>query len=160
MTSVHPAAEPLGRGIQSLDEPLLRLAAPGVEELANAAAESACVLADAGVPYGWSAAAVEDAVEAIDVLAAVLAALDPQAARLLTAVPAATAALRQRIERPDREVEAVPVPCRRRRSLGPGAFRRGLSGSGWPTGEEAAQLLALVLLVGQDGDLSDRADEQ
>ncbi|MEV8476258.1 hypothetical protein [Streptomyces sp. NPDC051173] len=126
MTTAHPRGRALGRGIQSLispgDQPAIRLAdqaAPGVEERADAAAEAACDLGDVAVPSGWSAAAVEDAAEAIDVLTAALSALDPQAARLLAPIPAATAALRQHIERPDPAAEAAPL--RRRRSLGHGA---------------------------------------
>jgi len=67
-------------------------AGPGVEARADEAAEAACNLADAASqPDAWSAAAVEDVVEAIDTLTAALATLDPAAAQILARVPAATA---------------------------------------------------------------------
>ncbi|MCX4707178.1 hypothetical protein [Streptomyces sp. NBC_01373] len=67
-------------------------AGPGVEARADEAAEAACNLADAASqPDAWSAAAVEDVVEAIDTLTAALATLDPAAAQILARVQAATA---------------------------------------------------------------------
>lgn len=76
----------VGRGMR------LSQAAPGVQARADEAAEAACNLADAvSQPDAWSAAAVEDVVEAIDTLAAVLATIDPAAAQILARVPTATA---------------------------------------------------------------------
>ncbi|UQI49852.1 hypothetical protein M1P56_35785 (plasmid) [Streptomyces sp. HU2014] len=128
MTTAHPRGQALGRGFQPLaapaDVPALPLAdhaAPGVEELADTVAEGACALVDIVTPSGWSAAAVEDALDAIETLAAGLTALDPPAARLLAPIQAATAALRQRMQPPSSAAEAVPPPRRRRRSLGHGA---------------------------------------
>jgi hypothetical protein len=102
-------------------------AAPGVEALAEAVAETACALADAAGPAGWNLAAAEDAVDAIDTIAAALADIDPEAARLLAAIPAATKALLRHLGQdqdgaaePDPAV-AVPRAARpRRRGLGHG----------------------------------------
>ncbi|MGC9500895.1 hypothetical protein [Streptomyces sp. WG7] len=59
----------------------------------------------------WSAGAVEDVADSIDMLAEALAAIDPEAARALAAVPAATAALRRRLAPATAEdVVEVPVP--------------------------------------------------
>ncbi|MGI5444107.1 hypothetical protein ACQEV4_44230 [Streptomyces shenzhenensis] len=97
MTSPSSYRRPLGEHHQEDDVlvgPGMRLsqAAPGVEARADEAAEAACNLADAvSQPDAWSAAAVEDVVEAIDTLAAVLATVDPEAAQILARVPAATA---------------------------------------------------------------------
>ncbi|MEU1312573.1 hypothetical protein ABZ419_27290 [Streptomyces cinnamoneus] len=127
MTTEHPRGRVLGRGFQPLaapaDIPALPLAdraVPSVEELADTAAEAACALADVVTPSGWSAAAVEDVLDAIETLTAALAAVDPPAARLLAPIPAATTALRQRMQPPSPTAEAVPPPRRRRRSLGHG----------------------------------------
>jgi hypothetical protein len=86
---------------------------PGVEERAEA-------VADAVTPRTWSTGAVEDAADAIDMLTEALAAIDPDAARILAAVPDATARLRHGLAA---EVAEVPVPRSgrpRRRGLGPG----------------------------------------
>ncbi len=53
-------------------------AAPGVEEHADAVAEAACRLVDSARDGGWSATAVEDAVDAIDYLVEALSALAPE----------------------------------------------------------------------------------
>ncbi|MFC4517767.1 hypothetical protein [Streptomyces ehimensis] len=89
MTTAHPRGRALGRGLHTLispgpepaaDEPTMDLttgAAPGVEEHADAAAEAACRLADSAHATGWSATAVEDAVDAIDYLVEALSTLAP-----------------------------------------------------------------------------------
>ncbi|MGW1272055.1 hypothetical protein [Streptomyces sp. NPDC002491] len=103
----------------------LREAGPGVEERASAVADAVCDLADAVTPKAWSTVAVEDAADSIDMLAEVLAAIDPETARILAAVPAATARLRHRLV-PSGAAEDVPeAPAPRsgrprRRGLGPG----------------------------------------
>lgn len=104
-------------------------AAPGVEPLASAAADAACALADAASPTAWNLAAAEDAAEAIDTLAEALAVIDPEAARLLAAIPAATKALLRHLgqdqeddaERQAAAAAAAPrAPRPRRRGLGHG----------------------------------------
>ncbi|MEV7595490.1 hypothetical protein AB0O42_35025 [Streptomyces sp. NPDC089922] len=108
-----------GEGAERLGE-----AGPGVEQRAAAVADAACELADLVTPGAWSVGAVEDAADAIDVLAAALAAIDPEVARALAAVPAATAALRRRLV-PGTVQDVAEVPAQRserppRRGLGPG----------------------------------------
>ncbi|OYP10063.1 hypothetical protein CFC35_41850 [Streptomyces sp. FBKL.4005] len=97
---------------------------PRVEEQAAAVADAVCELVDTVSSATWSAGAVEDAADAIDMLAEALAAIDPEAARALAAVPAATAALRRRLALATGEdVAEVPAPRSgrpRRRGLGPG----------------------------------------
>ncbi|WP_306956275.1 hypothetical protein [Streptomyces sp. B4I13] len=119
----------------------LSQAAPGVEARADEAAEAACNLADvASQPDAWSAAAVEDVVEAIDTLAAALATVDPAAAQILARVPAATAEVLALLQREPRALPAGATSQRRRprRSLGLGPGWKGvdvppmLSGSGSP----------------------------
>ncbi|MEU3423603.1 hypothetical protein AB0F39_34520 [Streptomyces murinus] len=91
-----------------------------VEERAAAVADAVCELADTATPTTWSTGAVEDAADAIDMLAEALASIGPEAARVLAAVPAATAALRRRLDLTATELPA-PRPGRpRRRGLGPG----------------------------------------
>ncbi|MEU5366833.1 hypothetical protein ABZ354_25750 [Streptomyces sp. NPDC005925] len=72
----------------------------------------------------WSTGAAEDAADAIDLLAQALAAIDPDTARALAAVPTATAALRRRLApAPAEDVAGVPAARSgraRRRGLGPG----------------------------------------
>ncbi|OUD03010.1 hypothetical protein [Streptomyces swartbergensis] len=103
----------------------LSAAGPGVEQRAAAVADAVCELVDAVTPTTWSTGAVEDAADAIDMLAEALAAIDPEAARALAAVPAATAALRRRLALAAAEDAAVvPAPRSGR------ARRRGL-GHGW-----------------------------
>ncbi|MFE6479680.1 hypothetical protein [Streptomyces rochei] len=97
---------------------------PRVEERAAAVADAVCELVDTVSPTTWSAGAVEDAADAIDMLAEALAAIDPEAARALAAVPAATAALRRRLA-PATAEDVAEVPAARsgrprRRGLGPG----------------------------------------
>ncbi|NEE39436.1 hypothetical protein G3M53_80320 [Streptomyces sp. SID7982] len=103
-------------------------AAPGVEALAGTAADAACALADAAGPAGWNLAAAEDAADAIDTIAAALADIDPEAARLLAAIPAATKALLRHLGQDQDDAAAIPaavarppqLPKPRRRGLGPG----------------------------------------
>ncbi|GGZ19791.1 hypothetical protein [Streptomyces nitrosporeus] len=97
---------------------------PRVEEQAGAVADAVCELLDTVTPTTWSRAAVEDAVDAIDMLAETLAAIDPQTERTLAAVPAAIAALRLGLapavaqDVPEAPVQNSGRP--RRRGLGPG----------------------------------------
>ncbi|MEW2134639.1 hypothetical protein [Streptomyces sp. NPDC005435] len=101
----------------------LGAAGPGVERHAAAVADAACELADAATGSTWSAGAVEDAVDAIDTLTEALAALGPEAAGTLAAVPAATAVLRRLLAGLPEDVAVMPAPRQgrpRRRGLGPG----------------------------------------
>ncbi|MEU8764606.1 hypothetical protein [Streptomyces sp. NPDC048659] len=66
--------------------------------LAESAVIAVCTLADAAGPGRWSAGAVEDAASALEVLAGALSEISPEAAELLDVVPAAVAALRERVE--------------------------------------------------------------
>ncbi|MFJ9077416.1 hypothetical protein ACIRO3_19570 [Streptomyces sp. NPDC102278] len=85
-------------------EPLPPIAAPGVAERADAAADAACHLYDAvapwgaGQPGGWSRAAAEDAAEAIETTAHALAFSRPGAEVVLAPVHTALAELRRRLE--------------------------------------------------------------
>lgn len=98
-------------------------AGSGVEERAAAVADAVCELTDAVTPGSWSA--VEDAADAIDMLAEALAAIDPEAARALAVVPAATAALRRRLTLAATE-DVAEVPAQ-----GSGRPRRRGLGHGW-----------------------------
>ncbi|MFD9358735.1 hypothetical protein [Streptomyces sp. NPDC060031] len=79
------------------------LAAPGVGELADAAADAACHLYDAVAPWGaaapggWSRTAAEDAAEAIETAAHALTYADPRAEVILAPVHAALADLRRQL---------------------------------------------------------------
>jgi hypothetical protein len=115
-------------------------AAPGVEQRAESVVVSACHLADVVTPTAWSAAAAEDALDAIDVLAAALSGISPETAGALAAVAAATADARRQLGLPTNADTAAPgdaavpgprtgqqaaprAPLRRRprrRGLGPG----------------------------------------
>ncbi|MDV5143189.1 hypothetical protein R1T08_02405 [Streptomyces sp. SBC-4] len=111
---------------------LVDRAGPGIEEQADQVAEAACELADATAGSGWSVAAADDALVAIDTLAAALAQVDQEVAEVLAAVTAATATARRRFSlsvEPDpapagTERVSDPRPARsprpRRRGLGPG----------------------------------------
>ncbi|MEE1764346.1 hypothetical protein [Streptomyces sp. SP18BB07] len=92
------------------------------DELADALAESACVLADSG---SWSATALDDALTATETLLEALAErLDPAAAHHLSAVRPALARLREHLgEAPEPPAgRSEPARSRRRRiGLGPGA---------------------------------------
>ncbi|MEU5091099.1 hypothetical protein [Streptomyces sp. NPDC021356] len=100
-------------------------AAPGVQEQAEGVADGACQLADAAGPGAWNLPAAEDAVEAIDVLVQALAAIDPEAARILAGVPAATGELLRHFRGLPAAGGPVAIPAPRivrkpRRGLGPG----------------------------------------
>ncbi|MFJ4745391.1 hypothetical protein [Streptomyces sp. NPDC088775] len=109
---------------------LAERAAPGVEQHAELAAESACHLADAAGPGGWSAVAAEDVLDAIDTLTEALGGAGPELAQTLAAVAAATNSARRHrglaVEDHEPEPPAaaamLPAPRRspRRRGLGPG----------------------------------------
>ncbi|MEU3312409.1 hypothetical protein AB0940_27735 [Streptomyces sp. NPDC006656] len=86
-------------------ELLPMIAAPGVGERADAAADAACHLFDAvapwsGRPGGWSRAAAEDAAEAIETTAHALAHVHPRAEVILAPVHAALADLRRQLALP------------------------------------------------------------
>ncbi|MFI1798998.1 hypothetical protein ACH427_16855 [Streptomyces sp. NPDC020379] len=107
----------------------LRRAAPGVEHRAEQAAETACHLADATVRGGWSTAAAEDALDAIDTLVEALGSVgDDAVAQALAVVAVATGDARRSLgiavddRAPEPVTAAVPAPRRppRRRGLGPG----------------------------------------
>ncbi|MGZ9935565.1 hypothetical protein ACXNSR_37460 [Streptomyces sp. NC-S4] len=80
------------------------IAAPGVGERADAVADAACHLYDtiapwrSGAPGGWSRAAAEDAVEAIETTALALASVGPGTEVVLAPVHAALADLRRRLD--------------------------------------------------------------
>ncbi|MGW0392688.1 hypothetical protein ACWDYJ_17660 [Streptomyces sp. NPDC003042] len=84
-------------------ELLPTIAAPGVGERADAAADAACHLYDAvapwgtGEPGGWSRTAAEDAAETIETTARALAFIDPRAEVILAPVHEALADLRRRL---------------------------------------------------------------
>ncbi|WDV56611.1 hypothetical protein PV963_42980 [Streptomyces coeruleorubidus] len=107
---------------------------PGVEKAAEQAVEIACHLADLADPNGWSTAAAEDVLDAIDTLTDTHVSAGPELAQALAAVAAATTEARRRLgitvdgQAPGRDNAAsVPVsrgPGRRpprRRGLGPGS---------------------------------------
>ncbi|MFI0915461.1 hypothetical protein [Streptomyces abikoensis] len=133
MTTAQPRRA-LGRGLRTLiasapEPPVAEMdlsagAAPGVEEHADATAEAACRLAEAAHPTGWSAIAIEDAVDAIDTLVEALSTLDPHSAQLLAPIPKATAALLEHLahtQRSDQTAVVADAPARgRRRRLGHG----------------------------------------
>jgi hypothetical protein len=83
-----------------------------------------CELVDTVTPGTWSAGAVDDVADAIDMLAEALGAIGPEASRALAAVPAGTAALRRRLAPASAEDIAEVLAPRsgraRRRGLGPG----------------------------------------
>ncbi|MGW5003068.1 hypothetical protein ACWEP8_36055 [Streptomyces hydrogenans] len=113
---------------------LVDRAGPGIEEQADQVAEAACELADTAAGSGWSAAAANDVLVAIDTLSAALAQIGPDVGEALAAVTAATARARLRLglpadtgQEPDRATPPPGVPGPRtgrrprRRGLGPGA---------------------------------------
>ncbi|MFE1872976.1 hypothetical protein ACFW9N_19020 [Streptomyces sp. NPDC059496] len=107
-------------------------AAPGVEQRAGQAADAACHLADATGPGDWSAAAAEDALDAIDTLVEALGSTGESISQALAVVADATNSARWHlgivVEEQAQESEpaaaaTVPTPRRsrpRRRGLGPG----------------------------------------
>jgi hypothetical protein len=108
----------------------LERAAPGVEQHAELAVETACHLADLAGPGGWSAAAAEDVLDAIDTLTEALGSAEPELARVLAAVETATGDARRLLgivvdgqgAVPPSAGAVVPAARRRprRRGLGPG----------------------------------------
>ncbi|MFC8492941.1 hypothetical protein ACFUJU_19500 [Streptomyces sp. NPDC057235] len=80
-----------------------------LEPLAENAVIAVCALADAAGPGQCSSGAVEDAATALEVLAGALSELSPEAAELLEVIPAAVAALRERVE----HAPAAAVPTHR-----------------------------------------------
>ncbi|WP_431776478.1 hypothetical protein [Streptomyces cucumeris] len=109
---------------------LAERAAPGVEQHAEQAAETACHLADVASPGGWSTAAAEDVLDAIDTLTEALGSAGPELVQALAAVATATGGARRLLgiavddQEPEQPAAAatVPAPRRppRRRGLGPG----------------------------------------
>ncbi|MBZ3918148.1 MULTISPECIES: hypothetical protein [Streptomyces] len=105
-------------------------AAPGVEQHAERAAESACHLADLTGPGAWSTTAAEDALDAIDTLTEALGSADPELTQVLAAVAAATNDARRLLgiavedQEPQPPAAAAFMPAARRpprrRGLGPG----------------------------------------
>ncbi|MFD7836499.1 hypothetical protein [Streptomyces sp. NPDC059761] len=87
-------------------ELLPTIAAPGVGERADAAADAACHLYDAVAPWssaepgGWSRMAAEDAAETIETTAHALAYAHPRAEVLLAPVHTALADLRRQLGLP------------------------------------------------------------
>ncbi len=116
-------------------------AGPGVEKAAEQTVESACHLADladladlAG-PDGWSTAAAEDVLDAIDTLTDTLGSVGEDLAQALPTVATATAQARRRLgitvdaQAPGRDSAASAPAARglerrppRRRGLGPGSL--------------------------------------
>ncbi|MFE2561281.1 hypothetical protein ACFXGT_35785 [Streptomyces sp. NPDC059352] len=78
-----------------------------LDPLAESAVIAVCALADAAGPERWSSGAIDDAATALDVLAGALSKLSPEAAELLEVVPAAVAALRERVEHAPAAAELV-----------------------------------------------------
>uniref|UniRef100_UPI003F490B17 hypothetical protein n=1 Tax=Streptomyces sp. CA-136453 TaxID=3240050 RepID=UPI003F490B17 len=103
-------------------------AAPGVEQHAEQVAESACHLADLAGPDGWSTAAAEDVLDAIDTLTEALGSAGPELAQALAAAAAATGAARRHLgiavddQEPPATTATVPAARRppKRRGLGTG----------------------------------------
>ncbi|WP_406054794.1 hypothetical protein OG462_04900 [Streptomyces sp. NBC_01077] len=87
---------------------LAERARPGVEEHAGQAADAACRLADVASGGGWSAAAADDALTAIDTLADAVGEIRPEIAEVLAAVKAATSTARRGLGLP---VEPDPAPA-------------------------------------------------
>ncbi len=97
---------------------------PGIEERADRIAEAACKLADATAGTGWSAVAADDALVAIDTLAAALARIDPDVHEALIAVTAMTSTVRRRLGLPvDTELEPA-LAATVSEVLAPGTGRR------------------------------------
>jgi hypothetical protein len=85
--------------------------APATEKAAEDTADRACELVDAVGTAGWSAAAAEDALEALDTVAEALCGLGPEAARTLALVAVATAHVRRGLglaQAPDLEAADEP----------------------------------------------------
>ncbi|MGW1148587.1 hypothetical protein ACWD6I_26940 [Streptomyces sp. NPDC002454] len=84
-----------------------------LDPLAESAVIAVCTLAYAAGPEGWSAGAIEDAATALEVLAGALSEISPEAAELLEVVPAAVAALRERVEQGAAQAAPAGVSARR-----------------------------------------------
>lgn len=92
-----------------------------IERYAALVADAACDLSDAVAPgRPWTQAALEDTVDAVALLAQLLAEHDPAAARALTQMPGILGALRTSlgIEETDKTRSRTTHPPRR--GLGPG----------------------------------------
>ena len=111
----------------------LQAAAPGIAARAEALADAACELHDCAVgPLAWSTAAVDDAVESMEITALALMHAHPGAPDVMVAVRGSLARARAvlglplRDEEPavaggERQAVVEPTPPRpRRRGLGPG----------------------------------------
>ncbi|MEU8622809.1 hypothetical protein [Streptomyces sp. NPDC048623] len=122
---------------------------PLLDPLAENAVIAVCALADAAGPGRWSSGAVEDAATALEVLAGALSELSPEAAELLEVIPAAVAALRERVE----HAPAAAVPARRAEAADPAVLstglRRALAGHSL-TGHRVHQLGPALLTVTLD----------
>ncbi|MFE3556966.1 hypothetical protein ACFXKW_19160 [Streptomyces sp. NPDC059193] len=123
---------------------------PLLDPLAESAVIAACALADAAGPDRWSSGAVEDAATALEVLAGALAELSPEAAELLEVVPAAVAALRERVERaPAAVMPAGPAVCAEDSAVLSTGLRRALVGHSL-AGHRVHQLGPALLTVTLD----------
>lgn len=104
-------------------------AGPGVEKAAEQTVESACHLADladlAG-PDGWSTAAAEDVLDAIDTLTDTLGSVGEDLAQVLPTVATATA-------------QGAPAPGHHRGRPGARAGQRGVGARSARPGAQAAQ---------------------
>ncbi|MER7069276.1 hypothetical protein ABT357_27025 [Streptomyces albidoflavus] len=110
--------------------PFPTTAAPGVADRAEALADAACELHDAASsPGSWTAAAAEEAVEAMETTALALHGAHPAAAAAMDTVAQVLARLRRDLDltaadEDDAQDQIVtpPTPIRRRtrRGLGPG----------------------------------------
>jgi hypothetical protein len=86
--------------------------APATARAAEGTADRACDLADAVGTAGWSMAAAEDALDALDTVAEALCELGSEAARTLALVTVATASVRRRLglkQAPDLEAADEPA---------------------------------------------------
>ncbi|MER7109430.1 hypothetical protein [Streptomyces sp. NPDC000229] len=108
-------------------------AAERVRQLADALADDACRLAEAAENGLWSAEAVADAVDAIDILLDALARTSPKAPRLLAPATDATTALlldlgieTMREQARQLRQAAGGQPTRRRREVGLGPRYQGI----------------------------------
>ncbi|MFC9734338.1 hypothetical protein ACFWGM_38360 [Streptomyces roseolus] len=88
--SVSAAARGVVDGMGLVDR-----AGPAIEEQADQVAEAACELADIAAGSGWSAAAADDALVAIDTLTAALTQIAPAIGEALAAVTGATTTARR-----------------------------------------------------------------